>query len=145
MATTTTGRPKCGFWKYFNFCQETNKCTCLIDISLEGEEKLCGKEFKGMYPTNMKKHLKSSHPQHYKVLETEEVAKKSNHSATELSQEVLKQSKLLDCIQSKKYDPESRKQVALTWRLALFVGATNVPLRLVDNEEFRELLTEFDP
>lgn len=145
MATTTIGRPKCGVWKYFNFCQETNKCTCLIDISLEGEEKLCGKEFKEKYPTNMKKHLKSSHPQHYNVLETEEVAKKSNHSATESSQTVLKQSKLLDCIQSKKYDPESRKHVALTRRLALFVGATNVPLRLVDNEEFRELLAEFDP
>ena len=134
MATTTTGRPKCGVWKYFNFCQETNKCTCLIDISLEGEEE--SKEFKGKYLTNMKKHLKSSHPQHYKVLETEEVGKKNNHSATESSQTVLKQSKLLDCIQSKTYDPESRKRVALTRRLALFVGATNVPLRLVDNEEF---------
>ena len=44
-----------------------------------------------------------------------------------------------------KYDPESRKHVALTQRLALFVGANNVPLHLVDNEEFRELLTEFDP
>ena len=73
------------------------------------------------------------------------MAKKSNHSATELSQTVLKQSKLLDCIQSKKYDPESRKHVALTQRLALFVGANNVTLHLVDNEEFRELLTEFDP
>ena len=123
MATTTIGRPKCGVCNFF-------------------QERLCGKEFKGKYPTNMKKHL---HPQHFKVLETEEVAKKSNHSATESSQTVLKQSKLLDCNQSKKYDPESRKHVALTRRLALFVGATNVPLRLVDNEEFRELLTEFDP
>ena len=80
------------------------------------EEKLCGKEFKQPIWRNTWSLLI---PNTTKVLETEEVAKKSNHSATELSQTVLKQSKLLDCIQSKKYDPESRKHVALTRRLAV--------------------------
>ena len=56
---------------------------------------------------------------------------------------MFKQSKLLDCLEKKKYDPKAKKYEPLAQRLALFVGATSVPLRLVDYDDFRELLPEF--
>lgn len=46
------------------------------------------------------------------------------------------------------HDKESSRNIAITKKLATFlatfIGATNVPLSLVDNEEFYELLHEMD-
>ena len=47
--------------------------------------------------------------------------------------------------QKKRYDAQSIKQKSITKKLALFVGATNVPISLVENVEFQELLCELDP
>ena len=42
------------------------------------------------------------------------------------------------------YSNGSKRQMAITKKLAVFVGSTNVPLSLVDNLEFRDLLFEMD-
>ena len=42
------------------------------------------------------------------------------------------------------YDPYSSKQKCLTRKLALFIGTSNVPLNLVENVEFKELLQGLD-
>ena len=55
------------------------------------------------------------------------------------------QSTLQGWFMQTKYDPQSKRQIALTWRLAVFVGATNQHFSLVHNEEFRELMSEADP
>ena len=40
------------------------------------------------------------------------------------------------------YGKDSKRQKAITKKLVVFVGATNVPLSLVDREEFHALLSE---
>ena len=37
------------------------------------------------------------------------------------------------------YDKSSRKYKAITKKLAVFIGTSNIPTSLVDNLEFREL------
>ena len=43
-----------------------------------------------------------------------------------------------------KYDPQSAKYKLTTGKLALFVGATNVLLSLVENQQFKEFVSELD-
>ena len=47
--------------------------------------------------------------------------------------------------QEKVYDLQSTKQKSITKKLAVFVGASNVPISLVENVEFQVLLCELDP
>ena len=42
------------------------------------------------------------------------------------------------------YDSDSKRHQDITQKLALFVGTTNMRLSLVDNLEFRELVSELD-
>ena len=42
------------------------------------------------------------------------------------------------------YDPQSTKQKSITKKLAIFVGTSNVPISLVENVEFQELLCKLD-
>lgn len=79
IAMATTGRPKCGVWKFYSYCKDKNSSKCSVVILLDGnEERLCGKEFKGRYATNLRKHLKTCHQQEYKTLEAEENEKRVN-------------------------------------------------------------------
>ena len=63
-----TGRPRdSGVWKYFKYDEGTKMSICLVST----EEKNCGKQISGKFPTNLKGHLKKEHPQEFKVLEDE--------------------------------------------------------------------------
>ena len=44
----------------------------------------------------------------------------------------------------KHYDKESQRQIEITKKLAIFVGISNVPYRIVESLEFRDLLTTLD-
>lgn len=123
-----------GVWKYFTFDKESNKSICKIAVGLE--EKECGKEIKGAFTTNLKKHLNSFHKEEYEAIVATE--KKKQPASNQ-----MRQSHIAPFYNS--YNHKSKKYEDITNRLAIFVGANNVALRLVDNVEFRELLTELDP
>ena len=44
----------------------------------------------------------------------------------------------------KKYDALSRRNINITRKLAVFIGGSNIPLSVVESEEFRELIGELD-
>lgn len=135
------GRPKCSVWKYFSFCEDSNTSTCTVVIQTEGQtEKTCGKTFQGKYASNLRKHLKSCHPQENKKLEDD--GKSLSENLTVVRKRSLSQ---LTLHNFSKYNEKDKKQASLTRRLAVFIGATNQPLSLVENEEFRELMVEADP
>ena len=45
-------------------------------------------------------------------------------------------------LKSNFYPKDSKKQLAITRKLVVFVGATNAPISVVDGPEFHNLLTE---
>ena len=96
----------------------------------------CSKEFKGGYTTNLKKkYLKACHTDAHKQFE-----------GVKLKRQVTKILLVPICSSgSKSYDHNSKKHKDITFHLATFIGANNVPLNLVDNSEFRELIEELDP
>ncbi len=91
----------------------------------------------------MKKHLKLQHKDAYLKFEQKEsernklviFKRKSNGQSQPTIKEALRPSL---------YPNDSKKQICITRKLALFVGSTNVLLSLVDCPEFRELLKEMD-
>ena len=141
---TNPGRPKSsGVWSYFRYEKMNNKSVCTVKTD---EGLICGKEIKGQYPTNLKKHLRNCHIDVYNCFEKAEI-ERIKEKKTKDSISGLKQSTLPVCSSSgsKPYDPSSKKHQAITLRLATFIGASNVALSLVDNIEFRELIEELDP
>ena len=69
-AAAVSESKRCPVWKFFKHFKEENKTLCVVVISSnDGTEKVCNKEFKGQFPTNLKKHLKSHHAAEYKILE----------------------------------------------------------------------------
>ena len=47
-------------------------------------------------------------------------------------------------LKSNLYPKDSKKQLAITRKLAVFVGATNAPISVVDGSEFHDLLKELN-
>ena len=112
--------------------------TSVCDVKTN-DGSVCGKEFKDQYPTNLKKNLKTSHSDEYKCFEAAEIERTKEKERKGSSR--LKQSTLPVCVLgSKSYDINSRKHKAITFHLATFIGASNVPLALVDKSEFRGLI-----
>ena len=152
------GTPKCGVWKYFNFDKQAGKSFCIVKLKSQGqdgEDALCNKSFKGKFTTNLKLHLKKEHFEEYRLLDAEE-KKKREETGKRLSKSKVKSkcstsSSLFQSTiptianQKKPYDPQSTKQKSITKKLAVFVGASNVPISLVENVEFQELLCDLDP
>ena len=159
MSTSTGkyGRPKCAVWKYFSFDEQTGKSTCIVKLKQRqddedtGLDTLCNKEFKGKFTSNLKLHLKKEHLEEYKLLEEEkkkreQTVKRSGKSKSKRSSSSSLFQPTLSTIASQKmpYDPHSIKQKSITKKLAVFAGASNVPISLVENAEFQELLCELD-
>ena len=103
----------------------------------------------------MKKHLKSCHDTQYKCFEIAEAKKKEKEkdnrkSTCIFSSKGSKQSKARksslpdNYFSTKQYDSKSKRHQAITLRLAIFGGVTNVSLSLIDDTEFRELIGELD-
>ena len=63
--------------------------------------------------------------------------KKKDTTLVSQSQMSIKQA-----LKSNFYPKDSKKQLAITRKLAVFVGTTNAPISVVDGPEFRDLLTE---
>ena len=129
--------------------KDSDKSVCQVRISKNEEEVICGKKLSGMYASNMKKHLKLQHKEAFKKFEEEENERsKSNVSKRKRlkrdSNSTTSQLTIKEALRPTLYPRDSKKQKAITRKLALFVGSTNFPLCLVDCSEFRDLLTEMD-
>ena len=142
------GRPrKSPVWDYFNYDSNTNKSVCQIlksstESSSIEEASACGQSLAGKFATNLKSHLKKSHPKEYQqvlsreAMTKEKVAKKPKRQESQMT--------LCEAIQ-RKYDTKSPRCQQITRKLAIFVGSTNVPNSLVENMEFRSLVETLDP
>ena len=144
-SSSHSGRPReSPVWNFYLYDSTKGKSICQVKSGTAGA--LCGLEINGKYPTNLKAHLKAKHPDSYIELckldeEVKEKTKqKSGHAgkpATQLSIE--------DAVKrTKKYFEESEKYQRISQKLALFVGSCYVANSIVNNVEFRDLMTELD-
>lgn len=114
-------------------------------------QSLCGKSVTGKYPTNLKQHLKLSHPNvMQEVLKREEQEKKKKlereSKKRAASLKYYQQSTLKESFSSQTvYSKESDKYKAITRKLAIFVGSSNVANSITENLEFKDLLHTMDP
>ncbi len=141
-----TGRPRGSLvWNYFKYLEE-DKSVCLIGV---GDQSQCGHSIKGKFPTNLKGHLKNKHQAMFKELEEKEVRKNEEKAAKSRTKSKStftgSQKNLHEIIQGgKKYNTNSERHRSVTKQLAIFIGSTNVPISLVEKEEFKELVKVLD-
>lgn len=146
--TSTNGRPResC-VWKFF---KEEDKSVCLVSL---GADRNCGHSFKGKFPTYLKTHLRKKHPSEFKDLEKMEEDKKEMRKRRPLNttnfmkrSEAGTQLTLNDTLKSgRKYTTDSQRHKTITKHLAIFIGSTNTPIRVVENSSFQKLLGTLDP
>ena len=81
-------------WEYFKYDDQLKKSLCQVlksptssDSGRLSNPLVCGHEITGKYPTNLKQHLKKSHPGLYADLQKKEVQEKEQKS----KQEAIKQ------------------------------------------------------
>lgn len=131
-------------WKFFTYNKEEDTSKCLV----EEDQKQCSKLLKGKFPTNLKKHLQNKHKKEFEECNTAEKAKDRGPTAIGRKRQVARpssQETIENTINPQRYyDKQSSRHTSITKKLAIFIGATSVPISLVDNEEFRELLQEMD-
>ena len=140
---TEKSKKRSGVWKYFKYDQKNDQSICNIAISkADLVEKICNKVLKGQYPKNLKKHIQTHHKEDFKVLVADEQNKKQDSSTRKTNS---KQPSIQESFSAAvMYDSDSKRHQDITQKLALFVGTTNMPLSLVDNLEFKELVSELD-
>ena len=140
------GRPRDSFvWDHFIYVEEREKSVCQVPLGEEGS--ICGKEINGRYPTNLKAHLKHTHPIVHAEIQRkneEKEKEKSRRKSGEGASTQLKLSQTHSLRGGAKYAKESPRNKSITRKLATFVAIANVPNSIVDNEEFPELLAELD-
>ena len=148
----TIGRPKRSpVWHYFEYDELQGKRLCQIlktgptspdsDVS-----KICGHKVEWKFPTNLWQHLKKAHPDVFSEIvkkDSEEQEKKTKRDADgqKASLNVSKQMTLVESIQTgPAYDKTNLRYKAITRKLAIFVGTTNVPNSIIENLAFKYLL-----
>uniref|UniRef100_A0A1X7U6W5 Uncharacterized protein n=1 Tax=Amphimedon queenslandica TaxID=400682 RepID=A0A1X7U6W5_AMPQE len=100
-----------------------------------------------MFTYSLKKHLQNHHPTQNKELQnakSDRLASKRNksgHDATASTSQLCIEQQIQG---AHYYSKNSKRQEAITKKLAVFVGARNVPLSLVDGEVFHDFLCEMD-
>ena len=141
-AHTTTKVKRSLVWDYFSYYADSNKSVCQIEV----RGSACGKHISGKNPTNFKQHMQCSHlPTLNEYLKRDETQKKCQ---SELQAKSLKphQSTLKDVFSMHApYSRDSHQYKVITRKLAIFVGSSNVAHCIVENFEFRDLLTTLDP
>ena len=127
-------------WHHFDFDANSNKSVCTLKKA--GGE-VCGKEIKGKFPTNLRNHLCTVHPVEHAALLKKEEAEKTAREA-ERRAALLKVSRQLSLAESLKsgtsYTQGSPQYQAISRKLAIFIGCTNVPSSIVENIEFRDFV-----
>lgn len=142
-----TGRPqKSSVWNYFIHDTEKDKCVCQVQVKEDDKEVTCGKELNGVFASNMKKHLKLHHKEAYQRCKKEENDRKNGESSIKRKENtlVLQQMTLKQVPKQNLYPKDSKKQLAITKKLAIFVGATNTRLSMIDSPQFHDFLAEIN-
>ena len=118
---------KSSVWNYFKYEREKDKCVCQVKTTKDEKEVTCGKELSGVYSSNMKKHLKMHHKAAFQKFEQEEGKRKIAESSMKKDTTLVSQSQMSikQALKSKFYPKDSKKQLAITRKLAVLVGATN--------------------
>lgn len=132
-------------WQYFMYNELTGKSSCQVetgeDVGRETEstKKVCAQEVAGKFPTNLKQHLKKYHiVQYQEVVQLEEEGKKRVRGKEKKGGLAKGQATLQQSFAAKSaYSKNSDRYRFLTKKLALFIGSTNLPIRLVENDELR--------
>jgi hypothetical protein len=127
---------KSPIWQYFIYDESCNKSNCMLPD--------CGKWINGKNPTNLQQHIDNNHKEESKLLSeklqdwrnTKKKIKDASKCATV---------KIDSVFAVKNYSLDSYKQINITKKLAVFIATSTVANRLVENEEFRDLLNELDP
>uniref|UniRef100_A0A1X7VBL9 DUF659 domain-containing protein n=1 Tax=Amphimedon queenslandica TaxID=400682 RepID=A0A1X7VBL9_AMPQE len=126
--------------------KEQDKSVCLVELHSGSH---CGLSFKRKFPTNLQGHLKSKHPEQFKELEESELQKNEDReNKRKMSSKAVSttyntsQRSLEDTIEGeRKYIVSSERHKAITKQMAIFIGFNNVPLSLVENDEFIRLVS----
>lgn len=129
-------------WDYFCYDSESNKSVCQIEVG----GSVCSKRISGKNPTNIKQHIKAAHPSVLnEFLKREECIKKELEAKKRVvhHQSTLKQS--FTITKHTAYTKDSQQYKAITRKLAIFIGSSNVANRIVENLEFVDLLKTMDP
>ena len=132
-------------WKYLNHWTEAiGKSVCQV-MGADGE--VYSQNINGNYPTNLKQHLWTKHPNEYsKVLEIEASVKEEAESkhAQICHKAAVAASKQLTLTQSlsasKQYKKEWERYQTITRNLVIFVGSNNVANSIVESAKFIDLL-----
>lgn len=144
------GRPRKSLvWNFFEYERDKDKSVCQVLTKKVGKEEKCGKVLNGAFTSNMKKHLKASHKEEFLRFEKEEDERQKSHTHQKrgsalLSSSHSQQMTIKEAMKPTVYSKDSKKQLGITNKLAIFIGATSVPLSLVDCPEFCDLLKEMD-
>ena len=150
---TTGRRRESAVWDYFVFDASKGKSICQVEVSEVGSDgtRKCGTGIAGKFPTNLKTHLKGNHPAAHEEMLKKEAERQKEKETTKRKLasppgNVGGQMTLLGSLQkAKPYDKESPRYKDITRKLATFVAAGNVANRIVECDEFRELLSQLDP
>ena len=123
------GRPRrSSVWNYFKYEKERDKSVCQVKITKDEKQVTCGKELSGVYSSNMKKHLKMHHREAFQKFEKEEGERKKPESSMKRKDSTLvSQMTIKQVLKQNHFPKDSKKQLAITKKLAIFVGATNAP------------------
>ena len=143
-----SGRPKKSpVWEHFLYDLFTDKSICQVE-QLDSQS-ICGKSVAGKFPTNLKKHLKLAHPNVFQEMRRDEESKKvkveKESAKRAASFKYHHQSTLKESLAKKNpYSKDSPRYKLITRNLAIFVGSFSVANRIVENLEFRDLLSAMD-
>ena len=153
-ASATVGQPKRSpVWEYFEYddLQRKSVCQVLKPTSSDSDtSEICGHKLEGKFPTNLRQHLRKVHPDVFleisKKDHEEEEKKKKEAERQKASLKVSQQLTLAQSLQSgRAYDKGNEKYKAITRKLAIFIGTTNVPNSIVENLALKDLLHTADP
>ena len=155
-------RPKTSLvWDYFDFdpflgksgksiCQVLSSDSPMATGESDTASDICGASFEGKYPTNLRQHLKKSHPTQFAELVAKEEKQKKEKERRETARrgkslKVSQQLTLAETLKSKSaYRKDSDRYQLISKKLAIFIGSSNVSNSIVDNLEFRDLLFALD-
>ena len=145
------GRPKRStVWRYFLYDKDNNKSFCQVEVTRDHGVEVCGVALPGKYPMNMKQHLRTAHnPQYQEMLASErEEQKKKTQSSSKVRGKLSTSAKQLTVAESFKGKPAylktSERYLTITRQLTIFIGGTNVPNSIVENEAFKSFVKSLD-
>ena len=90
--------------------------------------------------------MSKSHPDQYaQLLEKEEQLKVRKSTLKNGQEKKANEPSITSMLNKSVYTTKSIKYLSIARKLAIFIGCANVSTRLVENQEFRDLIQELDP